>query len=213
MKKIMLTMAVAVTLCCSCGGNKAETSTNEAATDSLAMIDSAVTTLTNEIQSKLEEKDATGVNELLQQAQTYIQQLASNGNSEEAKAYAAKVKEYITSKSEELKTIGVSETVSNLIDAAAAAPGEAGEAVESTANEAKDAVKQTVENAKSAGKEVVDAAKKKVTDEANTAVENAKKEVKEKANKAVEKTKKETTEKANKAIDDAKNKALKGLGL
>lgn len=206
MKKLLMLMSFAGVLFCSCNGNKAETAATEAETDSLAMIDSAVTSLTNEIQSKLDEKDATGVNELLQQAGTYIQQLVANGNAEQAKAYAEKVKEYVSAHAEDLKTIGVSETASQLIEAAAAVPSDVTE-------EAKNAIDQTVQNAKDAGQEVVDAAKQKATEAANQAVEKAKSDAKESVDKAVDKTKKETTEKANKAIDDAKQKALKGLGL
>lgn len=182
----------------SCGnkqnGNAPQTDSVE--TDSMATAGNAdPEAVANDLQTKLEAKDADGFKQAVETAKQKIDEMVKAGKVEEAKAYASKVKTFVDENAETIKQLtGGNETVTSLVNTISAIPANA----EATINEAGEAVKadaqQAVDDAKEAAKAKVDEAKDKAKQKATDEVNKAK-------------------DKANKEVNKAAEKALKGIGL
>ncbi len=210
MKKLFI-LAAAVVALASCG-NKTGESTNAAdstsvATDSAAVVaqtEATADSITSVLEQQLTANDGKSVATTLQSAQAYYEQLVKEGKTEEAKAYASKLKAYYEQKKADLQKVAsgnttIDELVNGIInlpsdavnsanavkDAATSDAAAAVNGVKDAANGVKTAaettVKEGVEKVKNAPNEI----KKKAEDKANETVSNAKKEAKDKANKAV----------------------------
>lgn len=181
----------------------------------------AVTSITDVLTKALESKDAATVKATLADIAAKYQELVNAGKLEEAKSYAAILKEYVNKNAEALKNITSGDatstsTISNLVTTIANLPTSA----ETTAEEAKSAAVSAAETAAAAVKNAPEAVKNAAETAAKTAVSNAEEKATEAVNKEVDKAQKKasdavekTQKKANDAVNDAANKALKGLGL
>lgn len=146
----------------------------------------------NDMQAKLDAKDAKGLNEIVATAKQKIDELVKEGKVEEAKAYASKVKQFIDDNAEAIKTVtNGNETISSIVSTINALPSSAegtvkaaGEAVKS---DAENAVKTAKDAAETKVSEAKEAAKKKATDEVNKAKDKANEEVNKAASKALNK--------------------------
>ena len=205
MKKVFLFACVAFALA-SCG-NKAA-SNDEVKEDTVAVAvdnDEAaeVTTALDEA-LKAETKDPAKIEATLTKVKDEYAKLVEEGKVEEAKKYALKIQEFISNKSESLKSAANNATVVSLIDGIKNLPTSA----EATAEDAVAAVKA---DAKTVG----DAAKNTAEAAATNAANNAKSAAETKVNETKAKAETKVNDAANKAADkvnDAANKANSAIG-
>lgn len=222
MKKIMYVAALfAAVAFASCSSNKTsdeavsdstEVSTVEAgetldAAQAAACADSLTTALEAEL--KKSTPDAAKVKELTEAIRTTTEKLQSQGDEEAVKSYTSKVKEYLTTNAEKIKSVDPqSVTVLDVVNAAANLP----QSVKSAAEDGVDAVKADGEAAKnaaaSAGKAAVSAAENTAKAAASKAVSDAQ----AKKDEAVKKANDKANEAVQKGAQKASDAISKGLG-
>lgn len=234
MKKIMYVAALfAAVAFASCSGNKTSDAASEAdstadstvvaegetldATQAAACADSLTAALDQELQSA--NPDPAKVKELTESIKTVTEKLQSQGDEEAVKSYTSKVKEYLTTNADKIKSIDPqSVTVLDVVNAAANLPqsvknaAEDGvDAVKADGSAAKAAAEVAKDAAKTAGKAAVSAAENKAKETASKAVSDAKakkdaavQKANDKANAAVQKG----AQKASDAISKGLSKAL-----
>lgn len=190
MKKLFI-MAIACVAMgfASCGNKTAENvdGADSAAIDSVLSADDVVSALGE----KLQANDPAALAALAQQAQQTIADLIAKGDTAMAKEYASKIKEFVNTNAEKIKTIAAgNETINGLVNTVQAT------SISDLASQAAAAVKA---DATQAANEVKDAANEKVEDAKNAA--------KEKVNEAVNEQVDAAKNKANEQVDAAKNKA------
>lgn len=234
MKKFALAVAAFAALTfASCGGNKTSDQNEAAQNDSteVPVSDATIETtadaegladnLTTQLDAELQKDapDAVKVKQLTDQIKQASEALQNSGNTEVAKAYASKVKNYLEQNADKIKSIDPqSITVLDVVNAAANLPQSAkdaaaqgvdavkadGQAAKAAAEAAKGAAesagKQVVSDAKAAAKQTADKAKA----DAKAAGDAAVKKANDKANEAVQKG----AAKASDAINKGLSKAL-----
>lgn len=250
MKKVFLFAAVMALTFASCGQ---KTQSNSADSDSTASelvegtdasSDDATAALSDEekaqvnevcsdLKSSFEKKDGNAAIAALAKAQTVYKNLVAQGKLDEAKAYGAAIKNFVSSNAEALKNLAEGNvTISNIVegvknlptsaettaeqakaaaDAAAAVLKNAPAAVR---NAAENAANQAAENAKTAAQnkvnEEVNKANQKAAEASNAAKQKAADKVNEAKQKAANKVN-EAHQKVHDAINDAANKTLHDL--
>lgn len=193
MKKIFLAATILAAASLTGCGNKTNPaaegtadSVENVGTANQAAPQSEADSLINALDTSLSAKDAKSLEDAMASVKAKYDELVKAGLTEEAKAYAAKLKEYFNQHADEVKAAAAGNTaVSELVNTVANLP--------STAEEAVDKAKEDAENAVNEKKE-----------EVKKDIENKKQEAKEKANEAVNKA----ADKANKAVSGAINKAF-----
>lgn len=230
MKKTFIMACAAIALM-SCGGKTAPAATDvvsdtventtadttAAAAGTETAADAAAATA--EIDKHLKAGDAESMGKALAEAKATVEKLKAEGKTEEAAAYASKIKEYVEqNKSAITKAAKGDMTVGDLVngivnlpsslkqsaqDAKSAVDADAGKVV-SDVNAAGAAAKTAAGAAKTAAKAAGAAAKAK----AESDVAAAKKAAEDKAKATVEEGKQKVRDAANKKVNDALNKVL-----
>lgn len=177
------------------------------AAQAAACADSLTTALEAEL--KKSTPDAAKVKELTEAIRTTTEKLQSQGDEEAVKSYTSKVKEYLTTNAEKIKSVDPqSVTVLDVVNAAANLP----QSVKSAAEDGVDAVKADGEAAKnaaaSAGKAAVNAAENTAKAAASKAVSDAQ----AKKDEAVKKANDKANEAVQKGAQKASDAISKGLG-
>lgn len=191
MKKVLFMAVAAAAISFASCTNSAKGDANAADSTATPAVENVAEDVTKDLQSKLDAKDANGMQAALATINEKIEALKKEGKLEEAKALVKQVQDWLTTNAETVKSVvGENETLNKLVEGVKAIPVEALGAGE-----------QAVEGAKAAA----DAAK----DKADAAVDAAK----QKTNEAVDAAKQKAADKINEAADKAADKAIKGLGL
>lgn len=229
MKKIMYVAALfAAVAFASCSGNKtSDAAASDSAEDSTVVagetLDAAqaaacADSLTTALEAELKKStpDAAKVKELTEAIRTTTEKLQSQGDEEAVKSYTSKVKEYLTTNAEKIKSVDPqSVTVLDVVNAAANLP----QSVKNAAQDGVDAVKADGEAAKAAGEAAKNAAasagKAAVSAAENTAKAAASKaasDAKAKKDEAVKKANDKANEAVQKGAQKASDAISKGLG-
>ena len=218
MKKIMYAAALfAAVAFASCSGNK----TSDAAvydstvvadetldaTQAAACADSLTTALEAELQKAT--PDAAKVKELTEAIRTTTEKLQSQGDEEAVKSYTSKVKEYLTTNAEKIKSVDPqSVTVLDVVNAAANLP----QSVKDAAQSGVDAVKADGEAAKNAAASAGQAAVNAAENTAKAAASKAVSDAQAKKDEAVKKANDKANEAVQKGAQKASDAISKGLG-
>lgn len=217
MKKVFLFAAVMALTFVSCGQ---KTQSNSADSDSTASElvegtdassdDAAAAALSDEekaqvneicsdLKSSFEKKDGNAAIAALAKAQAVYKNLVAQGKLDEAKAYGAAIKNFVSSNAEALKNLAEGNvTISNIVEGVKNLPTSA----ETTAEQAKaaaDAAAAALKNAPAAVRNAAENA-------ANQAAENAKTAAQNKVNEEVNKANQKAAEASNAAKQKAANK-------
>lgn len=229
MKKVFLFVAAMALTFASCGQ---KTQSNSADSDSTASElvegtdassdDAATAALTHEekaqvnevcsdLKSSFEKKDGNAAIAALAKAQTVYKSLVGQGKLDEAKAYGAAIKNFVSSNAEALQNLAEGNvTISNIVEGVKNLPTSA----ETTAEQAKaaaDAAADALKNAPAAVRNAAENAANQAVNNAKTAAQNkVNEEVNEAKQKAADKVN-EAHQKAHDAINEAANKTLKDL--
>ncbi|MGN0232654.1 MAG: lipoprotein [Muribaculaceae bacterium] len=160
MKKLMMILAVAVSLAMvSACGQKATESADE---------------VTKQLQELVEKNDVQGIEDLQKEAAKAIEKLEAAGKTEEAEVYKSKIKEFVESNKEKLQNM----SIADIVEAAKDVEGTA----EGLAEEGEAAVKADAEHAK-------EEAKAKAKEKANEAIDKASADIEQKLDEAAAKAK------------------------
>ena len=174
MKKIFI-MVCAVIALVSCGGKTApsaadvvsdttEDVTAVAAKTANEAADKAVDAVTTALDEQLKAGDAKTLAKTLASAKAAVEKLQSEGKTEEAAAYASKIKEYVDKNKEALTTAAKGDmTVADLVNGIANLPA----SVQQGAAAAKAAVNADAAKVEEGKQKVRDAANKKVNEALN----------------------------------------------
>lgn len=212
MKKVFLmVMAVIAFIFAGCGDKKTTPSYNQAGT-TIVMDESADATadsLTSELDTQLSQNNTDAIQASLTSLQNKYAELVASGKLDTAKAYAAKIQQFLNDNAERIKAAAVNNaTIAALVAGIQNLPTTA----EATAEQAEEAVKNNAKDmmkkAEHETNQAIDKAKReasKATDKANAQMNEAK----DKAGKALDKS----AEEANKEINQARGQIRKGLGL
>ena len=218
MRKLFI-MAGAVIAMASCGN---KTNQNENGVDSTknadtteittASAEASADSITNALDEQLKANDGKNVESTMTAAKAIYDRLVKEGKTEEAKAYASKLKAYYEKKKTDIeKVANGNTTINDLVNGIVNLPENAESGAESVKDAAESDAEEIANEAKTAAKEAKDAAEKKAKeakDNAEKAVKDAKNNAKEKTDKAVSDAKQKTRNAANKAVNDALNKAF-----
>ncbi len=218
MKKLFI-LAAAVVALASCG-NKSGESTNNAdstavANDSAAIAaatEATADSITSVLEQQLAANNGKDVATTLQNAQAYYEQLVKEGKTEEAIAYASKLKAYYEQKKQDIKKVASGNTtIDDLVNGIINLPTDAANTADAAKNAAVSDAASAVNGVKDAAKDVKNAAEatvKEGVEKVKNAPSEAKKKAEEKANEAVSNAKKEAKDQANKAVNNALNKVF-----
>lgn len=209
-------------------------SSDEAATAALSDEEKAqVNEICSDLKSSFEKKDGNAAMAALAKAQTIYKNLVAQGKLEEAKAYGATIKNFVSNNAEALKNLAEGNvTISNIVEGiknlptsaettaeqAKAAADAAADALKNAPaavrNAAENAANQAAENAKTAAQnkvnEEVNKANQKAAEASNAAKQKAADKINEAKQKAANKVN-EASKKTHDAINEAANKTLKDL--
>lgn len=212
MKKVFLmAMAAIAFIFAGCGDKKTTPSDNQADT-TIVMDESADATadsLTSELDVQLAQNNSDAVQATLTSLQNKYAELVASGKLDTAKAYAAKIQQFLNENAEKIKAAAANNaTIAALVTGIQNLPTTA----EATAEQAEEAVKNNAKDmmkkAEHETNQAIDKAKReasKATDKANAQMNEAK----DKAGKALDKS----AEEANKKVNQARGQIRKGLGL
>lgn len=212
MKKVFLmAMAAVAFIFAGCGDKKTSPNDNQADT-TIVMDESADATadsLTSELDTQLAQNNTDAVQATLTSLQNKYAELVASGKLDTAKAYAAKIQQFLNENAEKIKAAAANNaTIAALVTGIQNLPTTA----EATAEQAEEAVKNNAKDmmkkAEHETNQAIDKAKRetsKATDKANAQMNEAK----DKAGKALDKS----AEEANKKVNQARGKIRKGLGL
>lgn len=212
MKKVFLmAMAVIAFIFAGCGNKKTIPSDNQADTTIVmdASADATADSLTSELDTQLSQNNTDAVQATLTSLQNKYAELVASGKLDTAKAYAAKIQQFLNDNAERIKAAAVNNPsiaalVSGIQNLPTTAEATAEQAEKAVKNNAKDMMKKAEHETNKA----IDKAKQettKATDNANAKMNEAK----DKAGKALDKS----AEEANKEINQARGQIRKGLGL
>ena len=212
MKKVFLmAMAAIAFIFAGCGDKKTSPNDNQADT-TIVMDESADATadsLTSELDVQLAQNNTDAVQATLTSLQNKYAELVASGKLETAKAYAAKIQQFLNENAEKIKAAAANNaTIAALVTGIQNLPTTA----EATAEQAEEAVKNNAKDmmkkAEHETNQAIDKAKReasKATDKANAQMNEAK----DKADKALDKS----AEEANKKVNQARGQIRKELGL
>ncbi len=212
MKKVFLmAMAAIAFIFAGCGDKKTTPSDNQADT-TIVMDESADATadsLTSELDVQLAQNNSDAVQATLTSLQNKYAELVASGKLDTAKAYAAKIQQFLNENAEKIKAAAANNaTIAALVTGIQNLPTTA----EATAEQAEEAVKNNAKDmmkkAEHETNQAIDKAKReasKATDKANAQMNEAK----DKAGMALDKS----AEEANKKVNQARGQIRKGLGL
>lgn len=212
MKKVFLmAMAAIAFIFAGCGDKKTTPSDNQADT-TIVMDESADATadsLTSELDVQLAQNNSDAVQATLTSLQNKYAELVASGKLDTAKAYAAKIQQFLNENAEKIKTAtannaAIAALVSGIQNLPTTAEATAEQAEAAVKNNAKDMMKKAEHETNQA----IDKAKReasKATDKANAQMNEAK----DKAGKALDKS----AEEANKKVNQARGQIRKDLGL
>lgn len=222
MKKIFIMVCAAIALV-SCGGKTAPSAANVvsdttedvtavAAKTANEAADKAVEAVTTALDEQLKAGDAKTLAKTLASAKSAVEKLQSEGKTEEAAAYASKIKEYVDKNKEALTTAAKGDmTVADLVNGIANLPA----SVQQGAAAAKAAVNadaaKVASDADAAGKAAKQAAETKIKEDAAAVkahAEAAKKAAEAHAAAKVEEGKQKIRDAANKKVNEALNEVL-----
>lgn len=211
MKKVFLmAMAVITFIFVGCGDKKTSPNDNQADT-TIVMDESADATadsLTSELDTQLAQNNTDAIQATLTSLQNKYAELVASGKLDTAKAYAAKIQQFLNDNAEKIKAAAANNpSITALVSGIQNFPTTA----EATAEQAEEAVKnnakEMMKKAEHETNQAIDKAKReasKATDKANAQMNEAK----DKAGKALDKS----AEEANKKVNQARGKIRKGLG-
>lgn len=212
MKKVFLmAMAAIAFIFAGCENKKTSPNDNQADT-TIVMDESADATadsLTSELDVQLAQNNSDAVQATLTSLQNKYAELVASGKLDTAKAYAAKIQQFLNENAEKIKAAAANNaTIAALVTGIQNLPTTA----EATAEQAEEAVKNNAKDmmkkAEHETNQAIDKAKReasKATDKANAQMNEAK----DKAGKALDKS----AEEANKKVNQARGQIRKGLGL
>ena len=212
MKKVFLmAMAAIAFIFAGCENKKTIPSDNQADT-TIVMDESADATadsLTSELDVQLAQNNTDAIQATLTSLHNKYAELVASGKLDTAKAYAAKIQQFLNENAEKIKAAAANNaTIAALVTGIQNLPTTA----EATAEQAEEAVKNNAKDmmkkAEHETNKAIDKAKReasKATDKANAQMNEAK----DKAGKALDKS----AEEANKKVNQARGKIRKGLGL
>lgn len=195
MKKIFIMVCAAIALV-SCGGKTApsaadvvsdttEDVTAVAAKTANEAADKAVEAVTTALDEQLKAGDANTLAKTLASAKAAVEKLQSEGKTEEAAAYASKIKEYVDKNKEALTTAAKGDmTVADLVNGIANLPASVQQGA-AAAKAAKQAAETKIKEDAAAVKAHAEAAKKAAEAHAAAKVEEGKQKVRDAANKKV----------------------------
>ena len=212
MKKVFLmAMAAIAFIFAGCGDKKTTPSYNQADT-TIVMDESADATadsLTSELDTQLSQNNTDAIQATLTSLQNKYAELVASGKLDTAKAYAAKIQQFLNDNADRIKAVAdnnssIAALVSGIQNLPTTAEATAEQAEEAVKNNAKEMMKE----AEFETNKAIDKAKQeatKATDNANAKMNEAK----DKAGKALDKS----AEEANKKVNQARGQIRKGLGL
>lgn len=212
MKKVFLmAMAAVAFIFAGCGDKKTSPNDNQADTTIVMdeSVDATADSLTSELDTQLAQNNTDAVQATLTSLQNKYAELVASGKLDTAKAYAAKIQQFLNENAEKIKAAAANNaTIAALVTGIQNLPTTA----EATAEQAEEAVKNNAKDmmkkAEHETNQAIDKAKRetsKATDKANAQMNEAK----DKAGKALDKS----AEEANKKVNQARGKIRKGLGL
>lgn len=218
MKKIFIMVCAAIALV-SCGGKTAPSAadvvsdtTEDVTAVAAKTANEAVEAVTTALDEQLKAGDAKTLAKTLASAKSAVEKLQSEGKTEEAAAYASKIKEYVDKNKEALTTAAKGDmTVADLVNGIANLPA----SVQQGAAAAKAAVNadaaKVASDADAAGKAAKQAAETKIKEDAAAVkahAEAAKKAAEAHAAAKVEEGKQKVRDAANKKVNEALNEVL-----
>lgn len=212
MKKVFLmAMAAIAFIFAGCGNKKTTPSDNQADT-TIVMDESADATadsLTSELDVQLAQNNTDAIQATLTSLQNKYAELVASGKLDTAKAYAAKIQQFLNDNAEKIKAAAANNPsivalVSGIQNLPTTAEATAEQAEEAVKNNAKDMMKKAEQETNQAIEKAKQEATK-ATDKANAKMNEAK----EKAGKVLDKS----AEEANKKVNQARKQIRKGLGL
>lgn len=212
MKKVFLmAMAAIAFIFAGCENKKTSPNDNQADT-TIVMDESADATadsLTSELDTQLSQNNTDAVQATLTSLQNKYAELVASGKLDTAKAYAAKIQQFLNDNAERIKAAAVNNpSIAALVSGIQNLPTTA----EATAEQAEKAVKNNAKDMMKKAEHETNKAIVKAKQETTKATDNANakmNEAKDKAGKALDKS----AEEANKEINQARGQIRKGLGL
>ena len=222
MKKLFIMVCAAAALT-ACGGkqapsasdvvadtveNTAADTTAAAAAEADGAAASAAASVTSALEKNLSSADAKSLKQTVADAKETYDKLVKEGKTEEAAAYASKIKEYVNQNADAIKKVASGDvTVTKLINGFVNLPS----SVKQSAADAKNAVNADANHAK-AGAKAAETAAKAAAAAAKSKVESDVKATEAAAKAAaaakVEEGKQKVRDAANKKVNDVLNKAL-----
>lgn len=188
-----MAMAAIAFIFAGCGDKKTTPSNNQADT-TIVMDESADATadsLTSELDTQLSQNNTDAIQATLTSLQNKYAELVASGKLETAKAYAAKIQQFLSDNAEKIKAAAANNaTIAALVTGIQNLPTTA----EATAEQAEEAVKDMMKKAEHETNQAIDKAKQeatKATDKANAQMNEAK----DKAGKALDKVRRKPTRK------------------
>lgn len=212
MKKVFL-MAMAAIAFIFTGCENKKTSANDNQTDTTIVMDESADATadspTSELDAQLAQNNTDAIQATLTSLQNKYAELVASGKLDTAKAYAAKIQQFLNDNADRIKAAAannpsIAALVSGIQNLPTTAEATAEQAEEAVKNNAKDMMKK----AENETNKAIDRAKQeatKATDKANAKMNEAK----DKAGKALDKS----AEEANKKVNQARGEIRKGLGL
>lgn len=208
MKKVFLmAMAAIAFIFAGCENKKTSPNDNQADT-TIVMDESADATadsLTSELDTQLSQNNTDAIQATLTSLQNKYAELVASGKLDTAKAYAAKIQQFLNDNAEKIKAAAANNpSIAALVSGIQNLPTTAEQAEEAVKNNAEEMMKEAeLETNKAINKAKQEATK--ATDKANAKMNEAK----DKAGKALDKS----AEEANKKVNQARGQIRKGLGL
>ncbi|MDD7318728.1 MAG: hypothetical protein SOZ80_00855 [Prevotella sp.] len=175
MKKVLfMAVAAAAISFASCTSNTNKGEANATDSVSTPAVEKVEEDVTKVLQSKLDAKDAAGMQNVLTTINEKIKTLKEEGKLEEAKSLLKQVQDFLANNSDKVNSvIGNNEAINKLVEGVKAIPvdalGAGTEAVENAKGELKDAASSTEKKAE----EATEQAKQKVNEKANDAINKA----------------------------------------
>lgn len=212
MKKVFLMVMAAIAFIFAGCGNKKTTSSNNQADTTIVMdasADATTDSLTSELDTQLSQNNTDAIQATLTSLQNKYAELVASGKLDTAKAYAAKIQQFLNDNAEKIKAAAannpsIAALVSGIQNLPTTAEATAEQAEEAVKNNSKDMMKKAEQETNQAIEKAKQEATK-ATDKANAKMNEAK----EKAGKALDKS----AEEANKKVNQARGQIRKGLGL
>lgn len=212
MKKVFL-MAMAAIAFIFAGCENKKTSPNDNQADTTIVMgesaDATADSLTSELDTQLSQNNTDAVQATLTSLQNKYAELVASGKLETAKAYVAKIQQFLNDNAEKIKAAATNNpSIAALVAGIQNLPTTA----EATAEQAEEAVKNNAKDMMKEAEHETNQAIDKAKQEATKATDKAKakmNEAKDKAGKALDKS----AEEANKKVNQARGQIRKGLGL